>query len=159
MHCAITTLVLHSSYNAFARDLQARLGLGYNAQFANYSAVNGVPGISAKYGLTRDIAIEGILGINTETPTNSVTAIKLFKNLFMETNLNFYILVGGGILSANSRGAAELLGGFGSEFFIPGLESLGFAMEFGGSFNNISGSFTLKTMGMSFLNAGIHFYF
>jgi hypothetical protein len=39
------------------------------------------------------------------------------------------------------------------------LESLGFAMETGASLDNLSGSFALKTLGVSFLNAGIHFYF
>jgi len=145
--------------NAQARDLQGRLGLGYNSEFANFERTNGTPGVSLKYGFTRDLATELIVGMNTASPSNSVTAIKGFKNLFYETNLNFYFMLGGGLLTAESRAGFEMLGGMGSEFFIPGLESLGFAMEIGGSLNNIGGSFALKTIGVSFLNAGIHFYF
>jgi hypothetical protein len=144
---------------AHARDMQGRLGLGYNAQFANYYQPGGVPGVSLKYGLTRDIATELVVAVSTGTPTNSATALKLFKNLFYETSLNFYFMVGAGIVAANSRSGAEFIGGFGAEFFIPGIESLGFSMETGATFNNLGGNFALQTMGVSFLNAGIHFYF
>lgn len=68
-------------------------------------------------------------------------------------------MAGGGLVSGNSKTGFEIIGGLGTEAFIPGLESLGFAMEAGGSFSNISGSFVAKTIGVSFLNAGIHFYF
>ena len=47
--------------------------------------VVGVPGISLKYGLTRDIGFEIVAGVATSTPTNSVTAVKLSKHLlFLE---------------------------------------------------------------------------
>lgn len=154
----VLTLLLFAPVSE-AKELQGRLGLGYNSEFANFGAGTGAPGVSLKYGMTRDIAVEGIVGVNTSSPSNSVTALKVFKNLFYETNLNFYFMLGGGILSANGNTGAEFLGGFGAEFFIPGLESLGFAMETGGSLDNLSGSFVLKTLGVSFLNAGIHFYF
>jgi hypothetical protein len=143
----------------YARDMQGRLGLGYNAEFSNFSQPNGVPGISLKYAFTKDLGVEGIVGIYSASPSNSVTAIKFFKNLFYETSLNFYFMAGGGLVGANNHSGVEFLGGFGAEAFIPGLESLGFSMETGGSFTNISGSFALKTIGVSFLNAGIHFYF
>ncbi len=142
-----------------ARDMQGRLGLGYNSQFSNAAQTNGVPGISLKYAFTRDIAAEAIAGVATSSPGNSVTAVKFSKNLFYETNLNFYAMLGGGLVSGGSNTGAECQGGFGAEFFIPGIESLGFAMETGASFGNITGSFVLKTIGVSFLNAGIHFYF
>lgn len=158
----LITLVPQS---VFARDMHGRLGLGYNSQFSNYTQTGGVPGISLKYGLSRSIAIEGVFGLTTSSPKNSVTAIKIFSNILYETNLNFYFLLGGGILGITPSGAStsetsvEFLAGFGAEFFIPGLESLGFSMETGISLNNVAGSFALKTMGFNFLNAGIHFYF
>lgn len=147
------------SGDVFARDLHGSLGLGYNGQFANSSASLRVPGVSIKYGLTRDIALEAIVGVATTNPANSVVGLKFFKNLLYETDLNFYFMLGGGILSAGGRSGAEFLGGFGVEFFIPGLPSLGFAVETGGEFDNMTGNFSLKTMGVSFLDAGIHFYF
>ncbi len=144
---------------AFARDLQGRLGLGYNAQFSNTQLAGGVPGLSAKYAFTRDIAGELVFGVATSTPSNSVFAAKFFKNLFLETNLNFYTMFGAGLVSGGGNKGTEFLAGFGAEFFIPGVESLGLSMELGGSFTNLSGSFILKTMGVSFLNAGMRFYF
>lgn len=148
-----------SSPAAQARDLTGRLGFGYNAEFVNSLIDQRVPGISIKYGLTRDIAVEGIVGVATSSPVDTVTGVKFFKNIFYETNLNFYFMLGGAILNAQGRGGAEFLSGFGVEFFIPGIESLGFACETGGSFDNLSGSFALRTLGVSFLDAGIHFYF
>jgi hypothetical protein len=142
-----------------ARDLQGRLGLGYNDEFANSSQTNGVPGISLKYGMSRDLDVEAIAGVSTSSPTNSVAALKFDRNLFYETNLNFYFFAGGGEVGANEKTGFEVLSGFGAEFFIPGIESLGFAMDIGGDLDNLSGSFALKTIGVSFINAGIHFYF
>jgi len=146
---------------AQARDLTGRLGLGYNAEFANSNSTipNSVPAISLKYGITRDIGIEGIVGFNTGSPSNDVVGLKMFKNIFYETNLNFYFMAGGAVVSGNGKTGAELLTGFGTEAFIPGLESLGFSMEVGGELDNLSGTYALKTLGFSFLNAGIHFYF
>ena len=92
---------------AQARDLQGRLGLGYNAEFVNSLVDQRVPGISIKYGLTRDIAAEAVVGIATTSPTDTVTGIKFFKNIFYETNLNFYFMLGGAVLSAQSRSGVE----------------------------------------------------
>jgi len=155
---------------SLARDMQGRLGLGYNSEFANSRESGGVPGISLKYGFTRDIATELVVGVATASPMNSVAALKAFRNLFYETNLNFYFMLGGGLVSAlkptatsaSATGGStgvEFIGGFGAEFFIPGIESLGFSMETGATFDNLGGSFVLRTLGVSFLNAGIHFYF
>ncbi len=159
----ILLLPLLSSPSSYARDMQGRFGLGFNREFENYRALSsptGVPAVSVKYGLTRDIAVEGVLGVATSSPLNSVTAIKFFKNIFYETSLNFYFMVGGGMVKVNdTNSGAEFLGGFGAEFFIPGIESLGFSIETGITLDNISGSFVVRTLGVSFLDAGIHFYF
>jgi hypothetical protein len=77
----------------------------------------------------------------------------------METNLNFNFFVAGGLISAKQVSSAEFLGGFGAEFFIPGIDSLGFGTSIGVSLNNLAGSFAFKTLGLSFINAGVHFYF
>jgi hypothetical protein len=156
---ALLAFAISTALPAHARDMQGRLGLGYNSEFANSTVAERVPGVSIKYALTKDIAAEAIVGVSTASPTNTVAAVKFFKNLFYETSLNFYFMVGGGSLNANSRSGAQFLGGFGAEFFIPGLESLGMSVETGASLDNLRGSFALKTLGVSFLDAGIHFYF
>lgn len=154
-----TTLNALAPCSAQARDMHARFGIGYNGAFANTDKANGVPGVSFKYGFTPDLAIAAIIGISTAEPSNSVTAVKLFKNVFFENNLNFYFTLGGGVVNAEDNSGAEFITALGAEFFIPGIESLGLSFETGVSFTNLSGSFVLNTLGASILNAGVHFYF
>lgn len=146
---------------ASARDLNGRLGLGFNSEFANAYPGTGArfPGISLKYGLTENVAIEGIGGVATTTPSNTVFALKIFNNVFFETHLNFYFMGGLGLISLNGQSGMQILAGVGAEFFIPGIESLGFAVETGFSVDNASGGYSIRTLGVSFLDAGIHFYF
>jgi len=159
--CYLVTLLLLSlcSSQGFARDLHGRFGLGYNNEFANAEGSNSVPGISLKYGLTRAIAINPIFGVRTSSPSNTVAALKFYKNIFYETNLNFHFMFGGGVITADSRTAADFISGFGAEFFIPGVESLGISVEVGGGFSNVTDEFVFRTLGMSILDAGVHFYF
>jgi hypothetical protein len=140
---------------AAGRELQGRLGIGYNSEFAN----GAVPSLSLKYALARDLGTELVLGVNTATPTSTVGAFKLSKGLFFETNLNLSAFAGAGMVAVNGNSGFEGLAGFALEFFIPGLESVGFTSDMGVSLGNGSGSFALRTLGVSFLNAGIHFYF
>lgn len=156
----LTAMFLAFAPTAQARELEGRLGVGYNSEFAATTPA----GISLKYGLSRDLAVEIVGGISTATPTGSVFAVKAFKNVFLEPHLNFYFVGGLGLLTApttttTSSSGMVLLAGFGMEFFIPGVESLGLSVESGITFDNTSGSYAIKTLGVSFLNAGIHFYF
>jgi hypothetical protein len=150
--CLITGLTLQS---AQARELQGRLGVGYNSEFAQ----GAVPSISLKYALARDLGTELVVGVDTASPTSTVAAVKFSKGLFFETNLNFNAFAGLGMVNAHSNSGVECLAGFGLEFFIPGIESVGFSTDTGVSLGTGSGSFALRTLGVSFLNAGIHFYF
>lgn len=140
---------------AQARELQGRLGLGYNSEFGN----GALPSVSLKYALARDLGTELVIGVDTAAPTSTVGAFKLSKGLFRETNLNFSAFAGAGMVTLGGTSGFEGLVGFGLEFFIPGLESVGFSTDTGVSLGNSSGSFTVRTLGVSFLNAGIHFYF
>ncbi len=139
---------------AQARDLQGRLGLGFNQEF-----VTRQPAVSLKYALTRDLGFEAIVGAATTAPTGTTTALKIFKNLFFETNLNFYFAIGAGLLTSGGGAGAQFLAVFGAEFFVPGLESLGLSFETGASADTMSGGLVLRTLGESFLTAGIRFYF
>jgi len=150
----VLTLALLSA-NAEARELQGRLGVGYNSEFAEGS----VPSLSMKYALARDIGTELIIGVNTRAPASTVVGFKLSKGLFLETNLNFNAFAGAGMVSHQAVSGFEMLAGFGLEFFIPGLESVGFSTDTGVSLGTSTGAFALRTLGVSFLNAGIHFYF
>lgn len=149
---------------AHGRELQGRLGLGFNTQFSNLSTSDPVglkrpAGISMKYGFTRDIALEFIAGAALATPTNVLVGAKFFKNIFYETHLNFYATAGGALLVVDGTTGFEFQGGVGVEFFIPGIDSLGFSTEVGISAGNPGGTLLVRTLGLSFLNAGIRFYF
>ena len=147
----------------WARDLHGRLGLGYNSQFANANPTFtpfATPGISIKYGITKDIHMQFVAGASTSSPVNAVIGTKWYKVIFQETNLNFYAMIGGGFVAGGGNLGFDALAGFGAEFFIPGIESLGFQIETGARVENISaGKVVVGTMGVNLLSAGAHFYF
>lgn len=156
---AALTLAILTSTPARAQEMAGRLGVGYNAEFSNLQAVNGAPAVSVKFGMSRIFATALVLGVSTLEPINTVAALKAFFNLVLRPNVNFYGFVGGGVISADRVVGGEGMGGMGAEFFIPGLESVGFSFEAGLAANNLSGAVALKTLGAGILNAGIHFYF
>jgi len=147
------------SIDCQAKELHGRLGVGYNAEFSSVQAENGVPGLSLKYGITRGLSAELIVGLSTASPVNSLASIKLSQHLIMESQVNFYFFLAGGLVVAEGASSSEFLGGLGVEFFIPGIDSIGFSTDLGASLNNHKGAFTIKTMEMAILNAGIHYYF
>jgi hypothetical protein len=154
-------LFLALSSTAHSKELFGRIGLGYNAQFAQTSSTNGVPGISIKYGLNPRTMIEAIGGFYSGSGGTGVAALKFMQTMHSESYLNFYFVFGGGLVSAATKSGVEFLGGFGTEFFIPGVDSVGITFEGGLDFENLtstSGSLVLKTFGASFINAGMHFY-
>jgi len=145
---------------AQAKELFGRIGLGYNAQFANTEQKNGVPAISIKYGLAPRSMIEVVGGFYSGPDGSGVAALKYMQTLHSESYANFYFLLGGGYVSANHQSGGEFLGGFGAEFFIPGVDSIGISFETGADIENVtSSSFIIKTFGISFIHAGMHFYF
>lgn len=146
--------------SAHARDMHGRMGLGYNGQFASTQQTNGVPAISIRYGLTSRMQVEVIGGFYSGINGTGVAALKFMQTIHPETYMNFYWLAAGGYVGAGGKSGTEWLGGLGTEFFIPGIESVGFAFETGLSYENLtSSSFVLKTFGLSFINVGMHFYF
>ena len=159
----VATLLSLSAFFVFipkvqAKDLTGRLGLGFNNEYSNSSWDRPVPALSAKYALSKDLHIQADVGFYTQEPSVITLGGKVYKNIFYETNLNFY---GAGAFAylKNVKSGIEVLGLLGAEFFIPGLESLGILFEAGVSGCNLSGDFHLKTVGFTFLNAGMHFYF
>jgi hypothetical protein len=149
-----------SPFSAEARDLQGRLGLGFNGQFPTQrgSTFQG-KGIALKYGFTKDLAIEPIVAFATGVSTRNTFALKFYKNIFYETNLNFYFFGAGAAEKLSGASSFAIQGGFGSEFFIPGLESLAFSFEVGGEVSDAYGKTSLRTLGLTFLESGMRFYF
>ena len=161
MTLALTSLLVVSP-EVSAKELFGRVGLGYNAQFANTSETNGVPALSVKYGFAPRSQVELIAGFYSGSVGSGVAALKYFYTLKAESYANFYFLLGAGRVSADSRSGSEFLSGFGAEFFIPGVDNIGISFETGMSAEDLtspSGSYVLKTFGASFINAGMHYYF
>jgi hypothetical protein len=140
------------------KTLKGRLGLGFTNQVAS-TADGTIPALSAKYYLSHSFATAIATGFDTRNNASTLAlGLKLFKNVFYEPNLIFYL--GGGIAYVNRTGS-NLQGSMflGSEFFFSQLPSLGFSFEAGIRGDNTTGSFAIRTTGDSFLTAGMHFYF
>ena len=144
--------------DAHSKELVSRLGLGFRNNFAI-----DVPSVAFNYYPNADYGLNGALGIDTED-SNSRFALQggIRRILFKEESLNFFF---GGSLALINREVAgtkdsgfELGTGLGCEFFLSGLENLGFNIETGVSVTNIK-KVRFRTYGASFIQAGIFFYF
>ena len=154
---------------SYAKDMTSRLGIGYSDSFS----VSPMPSLGVKYYSSSDLAFSAALGIDTNSSntqngnSNFGFGAKVYKTVFLEENLNFYMGGGAGIVSISptSGGAGttnsgfELTGFFGAEFFIPGLESLGINFQAGIGVTSLSSGVRFRTIGDSPLKAGIYFYF
>lgn len=155
---AFAVTVCLSGSVAEAKDLSGRLGVGFTNDFSNSTSDRLVPALSTKYGLSKDLHLLGAVGFHTQSPSAMTLGAKVYKNIFFETNLNFFMSAGLAYLK-EAKSGIEVLGVLGCEFFIPGIDSLGLMFEAGVSASNVTGSFVLRTIGYTFLHAGMHFYF
>lgn len=153
----ITFILILSSSQSMAFDRIARLGVGESGQLKN-----GVPALSFKLQKSKSFAFGGVLGLsNKENGGGTGAAIKVYRNIFDEPHLTFYGSILGGIITKKSSNHTD--SGFqadltlGSEFSFPGLESLGFSVEFGASFYKLK-NFVSETVGNNFLVSAVHFY-
>lgn len=156
---AVLLSVLAVAPQALAKDLSNRLGIGYKNQFGA-----DVPGVAVQYYPGSDLALSAVLGVDTQaTQSRFGFMAKLHKIVFQEDNLNFYMGAGAGLLSQETAGRTdsgfELMGFGGSEFFLPGLENLGFSFEMGVAVTSLSNGVRFRTFGDSPVRAGMIFYF
>ena len=150
-----------------AKELANRLGIGFSDQFG---LAGDMPGIAARYYPTSDIGVSGVIGVDTKKDASQFGFLaKVFKIIFKEDNLNFYLGAGLGLVSQQSlnsttnqtRNDSGFIadGFFGTEFFFSGLENLGFCFEAGLGVTSISSQVRFRTLGDSPVRAGITFYF
>jgi hypothetical protein len=139
------------------KNLRGRLGLGFTNQIA-VSADRTIPALSTKYYMDRGTAVGLGVGFDTRSSDSQMAVgLKGYKNIFTESNLIFYM--GLGFAYVNHKGSKVQGSGFlGSEFFFDKIPSLGLSFEAGVRGDSTSGSFALRTIGDSFLTAGMHFY-
>jgi len=157
--CLLTCLCLaHGMRSSHAANLQGRLGLGATQQLKN-----GLPAISLKIQRSPVYALGALLAVKFSDQENGYGAgLKIYRIIFDEPQLNFYLAGTAAILNQEIGGVAsngfQFDGAFGSEFHFTGIESLGFSFEFGLSANNINENFSIEIFGDHFITAAIHFY-
>lgn len=149
---------------AQAKDLTNRLGIGFSNQFSQ-----SLPSVSAYYYPNPELGLGLALGVNTEDDDSKFgLQFKIYRVIFPEDNMNFYMGASAGLLSyetSNSAGGTdnesgfELNGFFGGEFFFAGLDSLAFRFEAGLGIVSVDSGVTFRTIGDSPINAGVTFYF
>ncbi len=142
---------------AYALEKNNRMGVGMTNQLKN-----DFPALSFKTQKSRSFAYGGMAGLSSSQSNGGYGAgLKLYRNIFDEPQLNFY-MAGMAAILANKMAGVNYSGfqfdlSFGSEFHFSGLNSLGFSFEFGVSANKKK-DFVFETLGNNFLVAGIHFY-
>lgn len=151
-------LILLSIPSAHAYSLLGRMGMGYSSQL-----VNELPALSFKVQRSRNSALAALVGIRSDSDaTNYGFAAKVYRIIYDEPQLNFYMAGLFGYITNNTAtsddNGFQADGTLGAEFFLQGLESIGFSFEFGVSLNKYDNGTTLETTGYNFLVAGIHFY-
>ena len=144
---------------ANAKDLNSRLGVGYRNSLVTMS----LPSAAVFYYPSPDFSIYSTLGVDTED-NNSKFGLSAGarKIIFREDNMNFF--AGGQLAIVNQEIAGtkdsgyELAALLGGEFFLSGLDSIAFNFETGMGVTTVRKT-RFRTVGDSFLNAGIAFYF
>jgi len=161
MRLLILIALVALSTAAQAKDLAARLGVGYTNQFG---LDQDLPSVALRYFPNQEYGIMGAFGVDTTKDNSRFGAqFKIMKLIFKEDNLNFYTAAAAGIVSRELEGKTnsgfDLSGVVGVEFFFPGLENLGFSMEAGVGVTSVSSEVRFRTIGDHPLRAGIFFYF
>ncbi len=143
-----------------AKDLRNRVGVGFNNQFGHTSS------LSVRYGLpwndeAINLQLEVLAGVeldSDDTTTDAVSAgARLLYAIVVEDNMNLYAAAGLGWVSYDGAAAVRLQPGLSAQFFLFGIENLGFSADWGLSIDlgtpSAIRSFT-SVPGM-----GVHYYF
>ncbi len=156
---AVLAALTMATVSASAKDLSSRLGVGYRDVLVTMS----LPSLAAFYYPSADIGLVGAIGVDTEE-NNSRFALSgaVRRIIFKEDNMNFF--GSGQVAIVNQEVATQKNSGFelaatvGGEFFLQGLESLGFNFESGVGVTTVRKT-RFRTLGESFVSAGLAFYF
>ena len=104
---------------SFAKDLTSRLGVGYADQFG---VEGGLPSVAVRYFPNSQLGVSGQIGVDTKKDYAKFGAMaKVFRIIFMEENLNFYMGAGAGMISRELPGESNESGFELSGFFWGGV--------------------------------------
>ena len=143
---------------AEAKDLTHRLGVGVK----NNTSFD-LPSLAAVYYPNADLGLTGGIGIDTQKNESKLgLTVGLRRLLFREDNLNFYFGGQAGLINfevaSQKESGFELNAVFGAEFFLPGLESLGFSFEGGVGITSVEDT-RFRTIADHPFRASMIFYF
>ncbi len=152
---------------AHAKDLRNRFGVGFTNQLGT------IPTLSARYGLPMpdqviNLQLEVMAGFaltgddsstaSVDETGQSITAgARLLYGLVAEDNMNMYAAAGVGWVSSGSDMGLLVQPGFSVQFFLFGLENLGFSADFGVSID--LGTTSGMTTFAAAPGLGLHYFF
>ena len=149
---------------AFAKDLREKIGVGFSNQFAS------TPSISVRYGLPArspaiNIGVEVDIGFDFYSDSSSTSdfnkwfsGVRVLYGFVAEDNMNLYAIAGAGFLFQGTNDArVRVQPALGAEFFLYGVENLGFSAEWGLNFDMGSPNRVTTVSGAPLV--GLHYYF
>lgn len=152
-------LLLSMVSTAEAKDLRGRVGVGFEQQ------LSGMGALSAKYSFPTSkpqLNAQGQLIVGTDLdPSAANSAFVGVRGLYgvaAEDNMNFQLGVGAGYLNNAGTPTFRLEPVMGAEFFLFGLENLGFTLQWGVQMDFSSAGVGLQTLG-SGASLGAHYWF
>ncbi len=156
---SLALLSLLAPSTAAAKDLSGRVGVGFNHTFGDQSA------LSVRYTLPLEdpaviVQLEAFGGFaaNTDSSGWLIAGGRGLYAFVVEDNMNLYAAAGGGVLTnqAERQRALRLQPAMGAEFFLFGLENLGFSTEWGLNVDlgDTTGISTAASAGV-----GVHYWF
>lgn len=144
---------------AYSKDMTHRLGVGIKDNLSK-----SLPSLAMVYYPSMEYAFTGGVGLDTEK-NNSAMQVNLGirRVVFFEPNLNFYMGGQAALITDENtvdgkRNGYEINAHFGTEFFLQGLENLGFTFEMGVAVVSL-GDVRFRTLAVDPLKAGLIFYF
>jgi hypothetical protein len=155
-------ILMASPFVASGKELASRLGVGYrnNLHFE-------LPSVAAFYYPNSDYGIIGAIGIDTEKDAAKTGfQVGIRRIIFKEENMNFFMGANAALLNreviengaTTTKSGFELQGVVGGEFFLSGLDSLGFNFEVGVGMSSVDKT-RFRTIGADPFRGGLVFYF
>ncbi len=164
----LVTPLLCLSHDAAAKDLRGRIGAGFNQQFGHVSA------LSVRYAIPTkshaiNVHIEANFGLDTASeptpdPDNNdfvsnrsvFSGGRVLYGVVAEDNMNLFVGGGVGMLTNSDSNTIRLQPSMGADFFLFGLDNLGFTVEWGLNIDT-GGSPGVETAAA--VGAGVHYWF
>lgn len=143
---------------AEAGDHRGRFGFGFHA------GLGSIPALSARYTLptsspsvNAQVELDGGVDTGTGDGLSLVAGGRVLYGVVAEDNLSLYVAGGAAYVAEPEAYAIRIQPALGAEFFLFGLEHLGFGVEWG--FNiDLGESFRLQTFGGA-PAATVHYWF